>query len=156
MRAESVTVRAARREDLPAIVRMLADDHLGGTREAATDPLPDAYHEAFDAIERDPNNEILVATIDDRVVGTLQLTYTPSLSYQGGWRATVEGVRADSPLRGQGIGTKLMERAIDMARAKGCVLMQLSTHKSRTDAHRFYQRLGFSAEHVGMKLMLNR
>ena len=72
------------------------------------------------------------------------------------WRATVESVRADSALRGQGIGTKLMERAIDMARAKGCVLMQLSTHKSRTDAHRFYDRLGFHAEHVGMKLMLDR
>jgi GNAT superfamily N-acetyltransferase len=156
MRAENVTVRAARREDLPTIVRMLADDHLGGTREFAVEPLPDSYHEAFDAIERDPNNEILVATIDDRVVGTLQLTYTPSLSYQGGWRATVESVRADSALRGQGIGTKLMEHAIEMARAKGCVLMQLTTHKSRTDAHRFYHRLGFVAEHVGMKLMLRR
>ena len=156
MRAENVIVRAARREDLPAIVKMLADDHLGSNREAVTEPLPDSYHEAFDAIERDPNNQILVATMDGRVVGTLQLTFTPSLSYQGGWRATVESVRAESALRGQGIGTKLMERAIDMARAKGCVLMQLSTHKSRTDAHRFYDRLGFHAEHVGMKLMLDR
>jgi ribosomal protein S18 acetylase RimI-like enzyme len=156
MRAENVIVRAARREDLPAIVKMLADDHLGSTREAVTEPLPASYHEAFDAIERDPNNQILVATIAERVVGTLQLTYTPSLSYQGGWRATVESVRADSALRGQGIGTRLMERAIELARAKGCVLMQLTTHKSRTEAHRFYDRLGFHAEHVGMKLMLDR
>lgn len=156
MRIESVSVRPAQRADLPAIVEMLADDALGAAREAATDPLPDSYFQAFDAIEQDPNNHILVATLGDRVVGTLQLTYTPSLSYQGGWRATVESVRAASALRGQGIGTKLMERAIEMARQKGCVLMQLSTHRTRVDAHRFYERLGFTAGHVGMKLMLNR
>jgi GNAT superfamily N-acetyltransferase len=156
MRAKGVTVRPARSEDVPAIVRMLADDALGAAREAATDPLPASYFEAFDAIERDPNNYILVATIDARVVGTLQLTYTPSLSYQGGWRATVESVRATADQRGQGIGTKLMERAIELAREKGCVLMQLSTHQTRTEAHRFYNRLGFTAGHVGMKLMLDR
>jgi GNAT superfamily N-acetyltransferase len=101
------------------------------------------------------NNIVLVACLGDAVVGTLQLTFTPSLSYRGGWRATVESVRADSAMRGQGIGTALMQHAIAMARAKGCALMQLTTHKSRTDAHRFYERLGFSAQHVGMKILLS-
>ena len=154
MRRHNLTIRAAQRGDLPAIVRMLADDELGRKREAATDPLPDSYYDAFDAIERDSNNLILVAVQDDVVVGTLQLTYTPSLSYRGGWRATVESVRTDAKVRGQGIGRAMMEHAIALARAKGCVLMQLSTHQSRTDAHRFYQRLGFKGEHLGMKLML--
>ncbi|HEY0304145.1 MAG TPA: GNAT family N-acetyltransferase [Longimicrobiales bacterium] len=154
MHAHTLTIRAARRGDLPAIVRMLADDELGRKREAATDPLPDSYYAAFDEIERDPNNLILVAVQGDVVVGTLQLTYTPSLSYRGGWRATVESVRTDAEVRGQGIGRAMMEHAIGLARAQGCVLMQLSTHQSRTDAHRFYQRLGFKAEHLGMKLML--
>ena len=155
MHAESLTIRNAQRSDVPAIVHMLADDGLGSTRENASDPLPESYYAAFDAIDRDPNNQVLVACLGERVVGTLQLTFTPSLSYQGGWRATVESVRADSSLRGQGIGTALMERAIELARAKGCVLMQLTTHKTRTDAHRFYDRLGFTAAHIDMKLPLD-
>ena len=155
MHTQPLTIREARRADVPAIVRMLADDDLGSTREKATDPLPASYYAAFAAIEADPNNHVLVACMGERVVGTLQLTFTPSLSYQGGWRATVESVRADSAMRGQGIGTALMKRAIEMARAKGCVLMQLSTHQSRTDAHRFYDRLGFTAGHLGMKLPLD-
>lgn len=150
-----LTIRVAQRADLPAIVRMLADDELGSSRESAREPLPQSYYAAFGAIADDPNNHVLVATLGDDVVGTLQLTFTPSLSYQGGWRATVESVRADSARRGQGIGTALMQRAIEMARERGCVLMQLSTHKTRTDAHRFYDRLGFTAGHVGMKLMLD-
>ena len=156
MRADRVTIRAARRADLPAIVRMLADDELGMKRERLTDPLPDSYYRAFDEIEADPNNTVLVAILNDAVVGTLQLTFTPSLSYRGGCRATVESVRTAAPLRGQGIGRALMEHAIDLASRRPCVLMQLSTHQSRTDAHRFYERLGFKAEHVGMKLLLPR
>lgn len=154
--AEMPKIRLAQRDDLPAIVHMLADDALGSTRESVLRPLPRSYYAAFDAITSDSNNHVLVATLDDAVVGTLQLTFTPSLSYQGGWRATVESVRADAALRGQGIGTALMQRAIEMARERGCVLMQLSTHKTRTDAHRFYDRLGFTAGHIGMKLMLDR
>ena len=148
-------IRAAERNDVPEIVRMLADDDLGSTREKAADPLPASYYAAFEAIDADANNHILVAVLGERVVGTLQLTFTPSLSYQGGWRATVESVRADASMRSQGIGTALMQRAIEMARAKGCVLMQLSTHKTRVNAHRFYERLGFTAGHVGMKLPLD-
>ena len=156
MHAEKLTIREATRGDVPAIVRMLADDHLGQQREAYAERLPESYYHAFAEIERDPNNTLLVACLGEDVVGTLQLTYIPSLSYQGGWRATVESVRTEATLRGQGIGGKMMERAIELARAKGCVLMQLSTHQSRTNAHRFYERLGFKGEHLGMKLMLPR
>jgi GNAT superfamily N-acetyltransferase len=154
MHAGHLTIREATVADLPAIVRMLADDHLGSAREAVTEPLPESYQQAFAAIAHDPNNIVLVAVLDDVVVGTLQLTFTPSLSYRGGTRATVESVRTDAPLRGQGIGRALMEEAIARARARGCVLMQLSTHQTRTDAHRFYERLGFQGQHLGMKLML--
>ena len=154
MLADKLIIREATRTDVPAIVRMLADDHLGQRRESVAEPLSESYYEAFAAIERDPNNTILVACHGEDVVGTLQLTFIPSLSYQGGWRATVESVRTHAPLRGHGIGRMMMERAIELARAKGCVLMQLSTHQSRKDAHRFYERLGFKGEHLGMKLML--
>lgn len=152
--SNNLEFREATRSDLPAIVRMLAHDRLGGTREEFTDPLPAAYFNAFEHIEADPNNLLLVAMRDDRVVGTLQLTFTPSLSYRGGWRATVESVRTDESLRGQGIGTALMNHAIELSKRKGCVLIQLSTHNTRTDAQRFYTRLGFTASHVGMKLSL--
>jgi GNAT superfamily N-acetyltransferase len=149
-----VTFRTAVREDVPAIVRLLADDHLGSTRERATDPLPAVYYAAFEAIAADPNNEVLVACRGEAVVGTLQLTYTPSLSFQGRWRATVESVRTAAALRGQGIGAAFMQFAIERARARGCHVLQLTTHATRPAAHRFYQRLGFASSHVGMKLEL--
>jgi ribosomal protein S18 acetylase RimI-like enzyme len=155
MSAPDLMIRVATKGDVPAIVRMLADDHLGSTRESSTDPLPTSYYDAFAAIESDAHNTIIVASLDDVVVGTLQLTFTPSLSYRGGWRATVESVRTAAALRGQGIGAALMQHAIGLARERGCVLMQLSTHQSRTDAQRFYQRLGFRGEHLGMKLRLH-
>jgi GNAT superfamily N-acetyltransferase len=152
--ADNLMLRAATRADVPAIVSMLADDALGSTREAVTDPLPDSYYRAFADIEGDPNNKIIVACLDDEVVGTLQLTFTPSLSYRGGTRATVESVRTVAALRSHGIGSRLMQHAIALARARGCVLMQLTTHRTRADAHRFYQKLGFQAQHIGMKLRL--
>ena len=146
--------REATRADLDAIVGMLADDALGGAREHLSGPLPDSYARAFAAIEADPNNQVLVACLGSRVVGTLQLTFTPSLSYRGGWRATIESVRTEAALRGQGIGAALVRAAIERARSRGCVLVQLSSHASRVDARRFYERLGFEASHVGMKLHL--
>ncbi len=87
--------RRARAEDVPDIVRMLADDPLGATRERDEHPLPESYARAFRAIDADPNNELVVACRGERVVGVLQLTYLPSLTYQGGWRALIEGVRVD-------------------------------------------------------------
>lgn len=113
--------RRATREDVPQIVRMLADDFLGAQRERFEDPLPESYFRAFDEIDQDPHNELVVAELDGAVVGTLQLTFTPSLSYQGGRRATVESVRVDAPFRGAGIGKELMRFAIERAKAENCV-----------------------------------
>lgn len=149
-----IEVRPAEADDLPQIVGLLADDVLGQGRERIADPLPESYRTAFAAIERDPNNEILVATIGTRLVASLQLTYTPSLSFQGSWRATVESVRTAADRRGQGIGAALMRHAIERARGRGCGMVQLSTNKVRADARRFYERLGFVATHEGMKLEL--
>ena len=146
--------RLATRADVPTLVAMLADDALGAQREQFTDPLPQAYYAAFEALDRDPNNELILACLGDRVIGMLQLTYIPSLSYQGGWRALIESVRVDAAYRSQGIGRQLMVWTLERAKARGCHLAQLSTHKSRTDAHRFYERLGFEKSHVGMKLSL--
>jgi GNAT superfamily N-acetyltransferase len=141
-------------EDLPAIVRMLADDFLGTRRERFEDPLPDSYLKAFREIDAGPNNELIVAEVDGEVIGALQLTFTPSLSYQGGKRCTVESVRVDASQRGKGIGREMMLWAIERAREKGCISMQLTTNNERADAHRFYERLGFKGSHLGMKLKL--
>jgi len=152
---KDIVMRRATRDDVPALVAMLADDALGAARESAELPLPPCYGAAFDAIDRDANQELMVATLDGRTVGTLQLTFTPSLSFRGGWRATVESVRVAAPERAGGIGSQMMRWAIARATARGCRHVQLSTHKSRGDAFRFYQRLGFHATHEGMKLALD-
>ena len=144
--------RLATENDLPAIVRMLADDFLGQQRERYEDPLPESYIKAFREIDADPNNELIVAELDGGVVGTLQLTYTPSISFQGGKRCTVESVRVDEKLRGQGIGREMMLWAIERAKERGCISMKLTTNNDRIDAHRFYEKLGFSKSHLGMKL----
>lgn len=149
-----VTFREATEGDLQAIVAMLADDPLGRQRERLSDPLPTAYLEAFDAIAADPNNALWLACRDGEVVAALQLTFTPSISYQGGWRATIENVRTASSARGRGVGSALVRWAIERARRKGCRIVQLTTDKTRTDAKRFYERLGFAASHEGMKLHL--
>lgn len=151
---KSIIFRSATFDDLPDIVRMLADDFLGAQRERYEQPLPQSYVRAFAEIDADPNNHLIVGEMNGQVVGTLQLTFTPSLSYRGGKRATVESVRVDKDLRGEGIGRELMLHAIELAKAEGCVSMQLTTNADRTDAHRFYERLGFKASHVGMKLSL--
>ncbi len=150
----SLQFRSAAVDDLEAIVEMLADDFLGAQRERLEDPLPESYLKAFREIDADPNNELIVAELDGRIVGALQLTFTPSLSYQGGKRCTVESVRVDAAHRGKGIGREVMLWAIERAREAGCISMQLTTHSERSDAHRFYQRLGFSGSHLGMKLIL--
>ena len=151
----SLTFRRATRDDVTEIVRMLADDPLGAKREAYAAPLPDSYYGAFAAIDRDPNNELVVAVLDDRVVGVLQLTFIPYLTYRGGWRALIEGVRVDSAQRSSGTGRKLFEWAIERARSRGCHVVQLTSDKQRPDAIRFYEGLGFRASHEGMKLHLS-
>jgi ribosomal protein S18 acetylase RimI-like enzyme len=146
--------RPAKLEDLPEIVRMLADDFLGATRERYENPLPESYPKAFAEIDADKNNELIVVENDGEVIGTLQVTFTPSISFQGGKRATVESVRVDEKFRGQGIGKELMNWAINRARQENCVALQLTTNSDRTDAHRFYENLGFKGSHLGMKLYL--
>jgi GNAT superfamily N-acetyltransferase len=150
------SIRRANRGDVPEIVRLLADDQLGSKREKFEDPLPQAYYDAFLEIDRDPNNELIVAETGGEIIGTLQLTFIPCLTYQGGKRAQIEAVRIDFRYRNQGIGGRLFEWAIKRAREAQCRLVQLTTNNDRADARRFYQRLGFVASHCGMKLDLRR
>jgi ribosomal protein S18 acetylase RimI-like enzyme len=150
----ALQIRTARREDVPAIVSLLADDTLGAKREQPSDPLPQAYWDAFDAIARNVDNEVLIADADGDVVGCLQLTIIPGLSRMGMTRAQLEGVRVSSKHRGRQIGEALVTAAMDRARALGCQVVQLTTDRSRADAHRFYERLGFESTHIGMKRTL--
>ena len=149
-----IRIRAARREDVPAIVSLLADDTLGAKREQSSDPLPQAYWDAFDAITANGGNEVLVADAGGEVVGCLQLTIIPGLSRMGTTRGQLEGVRVSSKHRGRRIGEALVTRAMDRARELGCAIVQLTTDRSRVDAHRFYERLGFESTHIGMKRTL--
>jgi GNAT superfamily N-acetyltransferase len=146
--------RPAKREDLPSIVRLLAEDELGSQRERFENPLPESYYEAFEQIGNDSNHELTVAELSGNVVGTLHLAFLPSISYQGGLRAQVESVRVDERFRGRGIGGEMVRWVIERARRRDAHLIQLTTHRSREDAHRFYERLGFTKSHVGMKLSL--
>lgn len=147
-------VRRARRADVPEIVRLLADDPLGQARETLTDPLPESYYQAFEAIEADPNQFLAVVEQKGHIVGTFQLSFIPGMSRKGAWRAQIEAVRIKHELRNQGLGQVVMQWAIEQARQRGCALVQLNTDKSRPAAHRFYQRLGFISSHEGMKLKL--
>lgn len=146
--------RQATIEDLPEIVRMLADDFLGAQRERYENPLPESYVKAFEEIDADKNNELIVAETGGDIVGSLQIIFTPSISLQGGKRATVESVRVDAKHRGKGLGKELMRWAIERAKREGCYILQLTTNSERTDAHRFYENLDFDGSHLGMKLYL--
>ena len=154
MTVSDVTFRLAKREDLPSIVRMLADDELGSQRERYEYPIPEPYYAAFEQIDHDSNHELIVAELNGTVIGTLQLMFLPSISFQGGLRAQVESVRVDKAYQGQGIGSAMMKWTIERAKERGAHVVQLTTHKSREDAHRFYERLGFKGTHLGMKLSL--
>jgi GNAT superfamily N-acetyltransferase len=145
-------IRAAAADDVPAIVAMLADDPLGAQRESPDDLTP--YLAALERLSTDPNQHLVVAVREGRVVGTLQLTIIPGLSRRGATRSIVEGVRIHADERGSGLGTQLIEWAIEESRNEGCQLVQLTSDKTRADAHRFYERLGFTASHTGFKLQL--
>jgi ribosomal protein S18 acetylase RimI-like enzyme len=147
-----ITVRKARRDDVEAIVRMLVDDQLGATRDSADDLEP--YLRAFDAIDADPQQLLVVATSNDEPVATLQLTIIPGLARQGALRGQIEAVRVRSDHRSAGVGGDLVQWAVDESRRRGCALVQLTSDTSRTAAHRFYERLGFVASHTGFKLHL--
>ncbi|AIR99337.1 GNAT family N-acetyltransferase [Streptomyces glaucescens] len=145
-------IRPAVAEDVPAIVAMLADDPLGAQRESPDDLSP--YLAALQRLAEDPHQHLVVAVRDGRVVGTLQLTIIPGLSRRATVRSIIEGVRVHAEERGSGLGTQLIEWAIETSRSEGCRLVQLTSDTSRVDAHRFYERLGFTASHVGFKLQL--
>ena len=152
-----MTFRKATREDLPAIVAMLADDILGSKREQFEDPLPEFYYKAFDHLSKNDDQELTVVENESReIIGTLHLTFLTYLTYRGGTRAQIEAVRIRSDQRGKGLGEKMFRWAINRAKGRGCHLVQLTTDKARPDTLRFYERLGFKASHVGMKLHFDR
>ncbi|MFJ3822962.1 GNAT family N-acetyltransferase [Streptomyces nodosus] len=142
-------IRRATADDLPAIVAMLADDPLGAQRESPEDLAP--YLSALERLNGDPNQHLVVAVREGRLVGTLQLTIIPGLSRKGATRSLIEAVRVHADERGSGLGTRLIEWAVDESRRQNCQLVQLTSDATRTDAHRFYERLGFEASHVGFK-----
>jgi ADP-ribose pyrophosphatase YjhB (NUDIX family)/GNAT superfamily N-acetyltransferase len=150
--AGPATLRRARREDVADIVALIANDQLGATREDPGDLA--AYLGAFAAIDADPAHSLVVAERDGRVVGTLQLSIIPGLARRGALRGQLEAVRVAEGQRGQGLGEAMVRWAVEESRRRGCALVQLTTDKSRTDAHRFYERLGFERTHEGMKLRL--
>ncbi|MFG3404193.1 GNAT family N-acetyltransferase [Streptomyces sp. NPDC048142] len=145
-------IRPVAPDDLAAVVAMLADDPLGAQRESPDDLTP--YREAFQRLADDPNQHVVVAVREGRVVGTLQLTIVPGLSRRGATRSIIEGVRIHGDERGSGLGTQLIQWAVDESRRQNCQLVQLTSDATREDAHRFYERLGFTASHVGFKLAL--
>ena len=146
-------IRQAKKEDVPAIVQMLANDKLGKLRESYKDPLPDTYYHAFANIFNDPNQELIVIENESgQVIGTLQLSFIQYLTYRGGIRAQIEAVRVHEEYRGKGIGKKLFQWAIAQSKQKGAHVVQLTTDKKRPEAVAFYKSLGFTDSHEGMKL----
>lgn len=149
-----ISLRRATEADVRIVVEMLADDPLGAMREDLSEPLAAGYLDAFRAIEADPNQVLAVAERDGEIIGTLQLTFIAGLSRKGALRGQIEAVRVAAPARGLGLGSQMIDWAIEECRARGCATVQLTSDASRTEAHRFYERLGFKASHVGFKRTL--
>jgi GNAT superfamily N-acetyltransferase len=150
--SENVVIRRATSQDVEAIVRLLMDDDLGSQRDSVDDLA--AYMSAFATIEADPNHLLVVMERDGIIIGTQHLTFLPGLSYKGAMRLQIEAVRIASSERGSGLGTALIEWAVERARERDCLIVQLTSNASRIDAHRFYRRLGFEQSHAGFKLKL--
>lgn len=146
-----LSFREAKKTDLEKIVQLLSDDIAGRQREIVSNPAAQEYQKAFDAIEKDPNNILVVGVIKNEIVAATQITIIPSLTLRGTFRAQVEGVRVSSALRNQGIGKQLMNHSMELARKHGCGLIQLTTNKWREDAIGFYKSLGFETTHEGMR-----
>jgi len=146
--------RKAKQDDLRDIISLLADDELGRKREESAEGIASTYQKAFDQIDADPNQFLMVVEESGVIIGTCHLTFMPSLTFQGGLRMNIEAVRIASSCRGQGAGKWMINQAIDMGRKKGCKIIQLTTNKKRLDAKKFYETLGFQATHEGMKMYL--
>jgi ribosomal protein S18 acetylase RimI-like enzyme len=151
---EHIVFRSALLSDVRAIVALLADDELGSQREITGTLLDQRYVDAFDAIEADANQRLVVVVDGNEVIGTLQISLIPGIARMGAWRGQIEAVRIAAHRRDSGLGHKMFEWAISECRSRACSLVQLTTDKSRTDAHRFYEKLGFTASHEGYKLAL--
>lgn len=147
-------MREAVRADLSAIIALLWDDETARHREDPSEPLDPRYSAAFDAIEADPNQHLIAVDLDGRLIGTMQLSFLPGLSFRGSWRGLIEAVRIAADLRGQRLGEEMILWAIEQCRARDCKMVQLTSTATRTAAHRFYARLGFVQSHVGMKMHL--
>ena len=150
-----ITFSKANENDLEAIIALLADDPLGVSREDYVSPIPDSYRYAFNIIHADPNAQLIVAKHNDTIIGIAQINFIQYLTYQGGIRAQIEGVRIHKDYRSKGIGKLLFEYLISLAKERGCHLVQLTTDKSRPAALEFYESLGFKQSHIGLKLHLN-
>ena len=154
MTVHSITFCKAGRDDLEAIVALLADDALGQHREDPRLPLSEKYVQAFRAIEADENQLLGVAKHADEVARTMHITFIPGIARRGALRGQIEAVRIAKPYRGEGLGQRMFDWAIGQCRSRGCYLVQLTSDKSRSDAHHFYEKLGFMASHEGYKLIL--
>lgn len=149
---QNLEIRRATALDLTTIVELLIDDEFGAQRESLDDLTP--YLAAFQSIDADPNQLLVVMERGGAIVGTQHLTFMPGLSFKGATRLQIEEVRIASSERGSGLGTILIEWAIEQARERGCNIVQLTSNAARVDAHRFYRRLGFAQSHAGFKLKL--
>jgi len=155
----TVVLRRARRDDVAAVLALLADDELSrsrGDHADAASGVTAGHLAGFDAIDADPAQLLVVAEQAGRVVGTLQLTFVPGLARGGAWRAQVEAVRVATDLRGRGLGGAMLRWVVEEATRRGCSQVQLTSDARREGAHRFYARLGFAASHTGFKLALPR
>lgn len=153
---EKLCLRAAEKKDLPHIIRLLEEDELGATREYFSNPLLQGYYEAFQAIVEDKNQDLLVVTLNDRLIATCHLTYMPSLSFQEAWRLNLENIHVNKKFQNQGVGTWMLQQAIQLGKDRNCTIIQLTTNKKRVRARSFYEKLGFIASHEGMKLYLGK
>jgi ribosomal protein S18 acetylase RimI-like enzyme len=151
---DDLTLRPATLSDLPEIIRLLCEDELGTTRETFSDPLLPTYYEAFQDIREDKNQILLVVESQNKIIGTCQLTLMLSLSFKGSKRLNIENVHIDRNFHGQGIGTWMIQKVIELGQEKGCKIIQLTTNKKRIRTKAFYEKLGFKASHEGMKLYL--
>lgn len=155
MKNNNIQIRLAEEMDIGHILQLFAEDDVIANREKLSEPLSDCYVNGFKRIASDPNNELVVVEMDHKIIGTLQITYIPYLLYQGSIRSLIEAVFISSEYRGQGIGTQMMQWAIERTKKRGCKIVQLTSNKKRKQAHRFYKRLGFKATHQGFKFLIS-